>query len=275
MESKNRTISRKRQCELLLISRSSSYYTPVKKSRKQLRLERLADELFTQCPFYGKRSLSRELKKRGYAVGVKQARTIMRELGLMSVAPKPTTSKKHPQHKIYPYLLRNLAITRPNQVWCSDITYIRLEGGFVYLTVIMDWYSRKILAWRISPNLESRFCVEALQEALRNYPHPDIFNTDQGSQYTSDEFTGVLLVAEIEISMDGRGRWVDNVMVERFWRTLKYENIFLNEYRNLRETGRGVAKYIEWYNGERSHQSFDGKTPDEVYFSGMKQKTAA
>jgi putative transposase len=275
IEPGNKFTSIKRQCKLLNINRSSLYWKPKKPSIDLLKLMNLIDEIFTDHPFFGKRSMKKELKKRGVFVGLKRVRRLMCKMGLESIAPKRNLSKPAPYHKIYPYLLRNMKHIKPNQVWASDITYIRLQGGFVFLVVIMDWATRKILSWRLSNTLDSDFCVEALEEALRKYPAPDIFNTDQGCQFTSEVFTGVLKDNEILISMDGRGRWVDNVMVERFWRTLKYEEVYPKRYESMREAELSIMKYIDWYNTERSHTSLDDKTPDEVYFKNLTMEAAA
>ena len=268
-------ISISRQCKLLGLARSTRYYQPAPPNTERLKLANVIDEIFTEHPFFGKRSIRFELENRGYHAGLEKVRNIMRELGLASCQPKPHTSRPHPEHRIYPYLLRNVPILRANQVWASDITYIRVRGGFAYLVVIMDWYTRKILSWRLSSTLDAGFCVEALKEALAKYPHPDIFNTDQGGQFTSTEFTSILSNLNIRISMDGRGRWMDNVMVERFWRTIKYENVYISGYNTIREAWVGIGKYIEWYNYQRPHQSLQMRTPEEVYLSTQPMENAA
>lgn len=228
---------------------------------------RLLDEEYTRHPFYGSRKMVAFFKSKGYAVNRKRVQRLMRILGLVAMVPSPNTSKKHPQHKIYPYLLRGVAIVRPNQVWSSDITYIRLTHGFVYLVVIIDWYSRKVLSWRLSNSMEADFCVECLSEALQRYGTPEIVNTDQGSQFTGDKWINVLKAAvSIKISMDGRGRALDNIFVERLWRTVKYENVYLINYSLMTELREGLGEYFEFYNGERFHQSLKNKTPNEVYF---------
>ena len=268
-------ISISRQCRLLGLPRSTRYYQPEPPCTERLALAQVIDEIFTEHPFYGKRSIRYELRNRGYSIGLKKVRNIMCELGLASCMPKPNTSKPHPEHRIYPYLLRNVPILRSNQVWASDITYIRVKGGFAYLVVIMDWYTRKILSWRLSSTLDAGFCVEALKEALTKYPQPNIFNTDQGGQFTSRAFTSILENRGIRISMDGRGRWMDNVMVERFWRTIKYENVYICGYSTIREAWTGIGKYIDWYNHQRPHQTLQMRTPEEVYLSTQSMENAA
>jgi putative transposase len=236
-------------------------------SEEDQRLMEAIDLEFTKTPFYGARKISRELKKKGWPVGRKRVRTLMRLMGLEAVVPKKNTSKRNPNHKVYPYLLRGVAINRVNQVWSMDITYVRLGRGFAYLTATIDWHSRYVIAWRLSNTLNSDFCVECLKDALQ-YGKPDIFNTDQGSQFTSEAFTKVLRDANIKISMDGRGRAVDNIFVERLWRTVKYENIYLKGYMTIPETREGLREYFDWYNMERLHQSLDYKTPWDI-FSGL------
>ena len=255
-----------RQCELLGLPRAS-YYRPAGagETAENLGLMRLIDEEYTRHPFYGSRKLCAYLRRLGYPVNRKRVQRLMQKMGLASVAPKPSTSKPAPKHKIYPYLLRNLAINTPNQVWCSDITYLRLPGGFVFLTAVMDWHSRYVLSWEVSITMEETFCVNALQSALRQFPHPDIFNTDQGSQYTGQSFTDELISHGIRISMDGKGRAMDNIMVERLWRSVKYEEVYLKEYPSVRELRQSLKRYFDFYNNERPHQSFHGMTPAEVY----------
>jgi putative transposase len=231
-----------------------------------LALLRLQDEEYTRHPFYGSRKMVSFLKSNGYLVNRKRVQRLMRILGLVAMVPSPNTSKKHPQHKIYPYLLRGVPVVRPNQVWSSDITYIRLTHGFVYLVVIIDWYSRKVLSWRLSNSMEANFCVECLTEALQRYGTPEIVNTDQGSQFTGDKWINVLKAADnVKISMDGRGRALDNIFVERLWRTVKYENVYLINYSLMVELREGLGEYFEFYNGERFHQALKNKTPNEVY----------
>lgn len=223
------------------------------------------DEEYTRHPFYGTRRMTQYLCGCGYAVNRKRVQRLMRKLGLAGMAPGPNTSKAHPQHKLYPYLLRGVAVIRPNQVWSTDITYIRLLHGFVYLVAIIDWYSRKILSWRLSNTMDAGFCVDCLEEAIKNYGTPEIFNTDQGSQFTSDSFTGVLIKNGITISMDGRGRALDNIFVERLWRTVKYEDVYLKKYENMPDLLLGLTHYFLFYNEERLHQSLGYTTPDVVY----------
>jgi putative transposase len=233
-----------------------------------LRLLGLIDAQYTQHPFYGSRRMVIYLQKQGHTVNRKHVQRLMRVLGLAGMAPGPATSKPHPEHKIYPYLLRGVAVTRPDQVWSTDITYIRLAHGFAYLVAIIDWYSRRVLAWRLSNTLEAGFCVDCLEDALRVHGQPAVFNTDQGSQFTSTAFTGVLLDAGIAISMDGRGRALDNIFVERLWRTVKYEDVYIKGYASLPELLLGLTEYFVFYNGERPHQSLGYRTPEDVHRSG-------
>lgn len=265
------TLSIARQCELIGLSRAS-YYRSLEitvgistETPENLNLMRLIDEEYTRHPFYGSRSICTYLRRQGYKINRKRVQRLMRLMGLVSVEPKPNTSKRNKQHKTYPYLLKGLLINRPNQVWCSDITYIRMHGGFVYLVAIMDWYSRKVLSWEVSNTMEGSFCLSALDRAIRSHGVPEIFNTDQGSQFTSHDFTGLLDKHDIKISMDGKGRWVDNVFIERLWRTVKYQDIYLKEYKTVLALREGLKEYFEFYNDERPHQSFGGYTPSEVY----------
>jgi len=228
----------------------------------------LLDEQYTKTPFYGVRNMTTYLRGLQYAVGKDHVRTLLRKMGLTAVFPKPNLSRPHPENRIYPYLLRNMEVTRPNQVWCADITYIRLAWGFAYLVVVIDWYSRAVLSWRLSNTLDAGFCVEALQEAISKYGIPDVFNTDQGTQFTSQEFIGILASHNISISMDGRGRCLDNIFVERLWRSVKYENVYLKGYQTIPEAKAGLTEYFEFYNMERFHQSLDNKTPWQVYCQG-------
>ena len=230
-----------------------------------LELMRLIDEEYTRHPFYGSRKLCVYLNRQGHMVNRKRVQRLMQLMGLVSVAPKPNTSKKNKAHKVYPYLLRNMIINCPNQVWCTDITYIRMQGGFVYLVAIMDWYSRKVLSWEVSSTMDDEFCVSALERAIRLYGSPEIFNTDQGAQFTGQAFIGVLAAHNIKISMDGKGRWVDNKFVERLWRTVKYEEVYLKEYDSVAKLRHGLGKYFKFYNEERPHQSLESFTPAEVY----------
>ena len=260
-------LSLARQCRLVSIARSSFYYEGKGESPLNLQLLRRIDEQFLQTPFYGSRQMTRWLRRQGTRVSRKRVR-LMRLLGLQAIFQRPRTSQPHPEHQIYPYLLRDLAITRPNQVWCSDVTYIPLTRGFLYLVAVMDWASRKVLAWRLSNTLESSFCVEALNAALDRYGPPEIFNTDQGSQFTSLAFTDVLQDAGIQISMDGKGRWMDNVFIERLWRSLKYEQVYLAEYATGSDARAGIGWWIDFYNERRPHSSLVDRTPDEAYTAG-------
>lgn len=260
-------LSVRRQCELLSLNRSSLYYTAVPMDPDDIRLMDAIDKEFTQCPFYGVRKITRELRKDGYAVGRKRVRRLMRLMGLMPIFPMRNTSRRNWDHQIYPYLLRGVVINRVNQVWSMDITYIKIGSGFMYLTAIIDWHSRYVLAWRISNTLTADFCVECLKEAM-SYGRPEIFNTDQGCQFTSTEFIEVLVEKGISISMDGRGRALDNIFVERLWRSVKYENVYLKGYQTIPEARAGLREYFDFYNMGRIHQSLDYKTPWEIY-SGL------
>jgi putative transposase len=259
-----------RQCTLAGVSRSWIYAQRDEAvvDEDELMLLRLIDAQYTRRPFYGTRRMVVYLREQGHHVNRKRVQRLMRLLGLSGMAPGPATSKAHPDHKVYPYLLRGVAITRPNQVWSTDITYIRLAHGFAYLVAVMDWYSRRVLSWRVSNTLDAGFCVDCLEDALRTHGRPEIFNTDQGSQFTSEAFTKVLLDAGISISMDGRGRALDNIFVERLWRTVKYEDIYLRGYGALPELLLGLTEYFAFYNGERPHQGLGNRTPDAVHRSG-------
>jgi len=226
---------------------------------------RLIDEQFMQCPWYGSRQMARHLRRQGFSVSRKRIRRLMHKMGLVPIFQKPKTSKPCPEHKVYPYLLKDLAITRPNQVWCADITYIQMKRGFLYLVAVMDWASRNVLAWRLSNTMDGDFCVAALEEAIARYGLPEIFNTDQGSQFTSFAFTDVLKSNGIRISMDGKGRWMDNVFIERLWRSLKYECVYLNTFETGSEAKAGIGSWISYYNGRRPHSALDGRTPAEAY----------
>ena len=259
-----------RQCELLGVSRSSFYAGSgcgVEEAEDELELVllRLIDEEYTGHPFYGSRRMVVFLKRLGYAVGRKRIQRLMGKLGLAGMAPGPRTSRSHPEHPVYPYLLRGARIVRPNQVWSSDITYIRLDRGFGYLVAVIDWYSRKVLSWKVSNTLDAGFCVDCLEEALAGGVAPEIFNTDQGSQFTSEEFTCVLKHHGVSISMDGRGRALDNIFVERLWRTVKYEDVYLKGYGTLSELETGLGEYFVFYNGERPHQAMGYRIPNEVH----------
>lgn len=268
-------LSVKRQCELIGLSRSSYYRKESSESEENLKLMRLIDEEYTRHPFYGTRKIRDYLRRQGYKVNRKRVQRLMRLMGLSSIAPRKQTTTICKDHKIYPYLLRDLNIDHCDHVWCSDITYIRLKQGFVYLTVVMDWYSRYVLSWEISITMDESFCVSALERALRIHGSPEIFNTDQGSQYTGNAFTGVLKNHGIRISMDGKGRATDNIMVERLWRTVKYEDIYIKDYETVEHLIRGLKEYFSFYNNERPHQSLGSKTPFEVYFKDRKLKKAA
>jgi len=261
-------LSLSRQCQLVSISRSSFYYTPKGESPANLVLMRQVDELFLKYPFYGSRQMVRQLRRAGVRVGRHRVRRLMRLMGLEAIYQAPRTSTPHPEHRVYPYLLKRLAIDRPDQVWCADITYIPVSRGFLYLVAIMDWATRHVLAWRLSNTLDAGFCVEALTEALARYGKPGIFNTDQGSQFTSIDFTGVLKDAEVAISMDGRGRCMDNIFIERLWRSLKYEAVYLHDLTDGFAAERVIGEWMEFYNIERPHSALAGSTPAEAYGAG-------
>ena len=264
-----------RQCQLLAVPRSSAYACAQRVSADDLAYMRLLAELYLKWPFYGSRRLCVELHQRGHRVNRKRVQRLMRQMGLRAIYPKPRTSQPGKGHTIYPYLLRDLNIERPNQVWASDICYLPMAKGFMYLTVLMDWYSRRVLAWHVSNTLETEACVAALEEALLRYGTPEIFNTDQGAQYTSEAFTAVLLAHGVSISMDGKGRWVDNVFVERLWRSVKYEDVYWRAYETPTELRRGLSRYFTFYNTERRHQTLKRQTPDAVYFGATPVETAA
>jgi len=269
METKNLSISL--QCELASVSRATHYAQKASKTVDQEddELLKIIDEEYTKTPFYGSRRMRTVLKNKGYRINRKRVQRLMGIIGIRGVAPGPDTSKPHPQHKIYPYLLRGVPITKPNQVWSTDITYIRLEHGFVYLVAVMDWYSRKVLSFRLSNTMSVGFCTDCLEEALALYGAPEIFNSDQGAQFTSGAFTKILLDRSIQISMDGRGRAFDNIFVERLWRTVKYEDVYLRGYASMPELLLGLTSYFGFYNAERFHQSLQNKTPNEVHKSGQ------
>jgi len=264
-----------RQCQLLNLNRSSVYYQPLGISDEDLKLMRLIDEIHLKRPFYGSRRIRDDLQDLGHPLNRKKVQRLMRQMGIMALYPKAHTSRPGKGHKIYPYLLRGLMIDRPNQVWATDLTYIPMARGFVYVVAIIDWYSRKVLSWRVSNSMDADPCVEALEEAISRYGTPEIFNTDQGSQFTSDAFTGVLKDADIKISMDGKGRWVDNVFVERLWRSLKYEEVYIKAYDTVAEARLGIGNYFQFYNRERRHQSLDRQTPDQVYDGSVLWPVAA
>ena len=271
----HRELSITRQCRLVSIARSSYSYEGRGESSLNLRLMRRIDEQFLETPFYGSRQMVRWLRRQGYTVGRKRVRRLMRHLGLQAVYQRPMTSKPHPGHRIYPYILRHLEITRPNHVWCADVTYIPLQRGFLYLVAVMDWASRKVLSWRLSNTLDASFCVEALEEAIARYGPPEIFNTDQGSQFTSFELLDVLRRAGVRISMDGKGRWMDNVFIERLWRSLKYEQVYLAEYRTGSEARAGIDWWVRFYNQRRPHSSLSDQTPNEVYEEAVAPRNEA
>ena len=264
-----------RQARLLGLSRSSIYYRPAATGERDLALMVAIDEVHTELPFYGIRRIRGELLGRGFVVGRGHVATLMRRMGITAIYPKRRTSKPAPGHKIYPYLLRGLEIREAGHVWSTDITYLPLARGFCYLTAIMDWASRRVLAWRLSNTLDASFCIEALEEALARYDPPQIFNTDQGSQFTCEGFTSVLADHGVAISMDGRGRWLDNVFIERLWRSVKHEEVYLKAYENLTEARRELGAYFEFYNRRRRHQGLSDRTPDEVYWSTLRTQPAS
>lgn len=267
-------LSVSRQCRLVGVPRSSFYFKPQPVKPEDLELMRMIDEQYLKTPFYGSRSMIKHFRRLGHKINRKRVQRLMRLMGIEAVYPKPRTSKPHPAHKIYPYLLRNLTIDRPNQVWAADITYIPLKRGFMYLVAVMDWYSRKVLAWRLSNTLDADFCVSVLEEAIRMYGCPDIFNTDQGSQFTSHAFTKTLKDNDIRISMDGRGNFRDNIFIERLWWTVKYQYLYLHAFNDGFELRQGLRDWFRFYNKERFHQSLDDKTPDEVYYDLQLQQAA-
>jgi len=268
VDRKHGALSIRRQCELLGIARSVVYRPLAAANDNDLTLMRRIDELFTAWPFLGSRRMTAMLRTEGHAVNRKRVRRLMRKMGIAALGPRPGTTKPAPGHKIFPYLLRGLAIERPNQVWCADITYIPIGRGFLYLVAIMDWASRAVLAWRLSNTMDTSFCVSALEEALARFGKPDIFNTDRGSQFTSAAFTGTLTAAGIRISMDGRGRWMDNVFIERLWRSIKHEDIYLKGYTDGREAYAGIASWLAFYNTRRPHQALRNRAPMAVWRDG-------
>jgi putative transposase len=264
-----------RQAELLEISRSNVYYLPQPVCEADLALMRRIDELHLNFPFAGARMLRDMLKLEGLEVGRKHVRTLMGKMGIAALYRKPRTSTAHPAHPIYPYLLKNLTIERANHVWATDLTYIPMKRGFVYLVAIIDWATRRVLAHRVSISMTTDFCVEALEEAIAKYGRPEIFNTDQGSQFTSQEFTQVLSAQDIKISMDGKGRWIDNVFVERLWKSVKYEHVYLHAYESVDQAKRKLTSYFTFYNSRRPHSSLGGMTPDTAYFGTLQTQSAA
>jgi len=265
----------RRQCELLALSRSGVYRPQSATAARDLALMRRLDDLHLRLPFYGSRRMLFELNKEGCGVNRKHVQRLMRVMGIAALVPRPGTSKPAPGHKIYPYLLRGVAITQPNHVWAIDITYIPMAHGFLYLVAVIDWASRAVLAWRLSNTMETRFCIDALDEALARYGRPKIFNSDQGSQFTSEAFTGRLITAGVAISMDGRGRFLDNIFIERLWRSVKYEEVHLKAYADGREARAGIGSWMSFYNEDRPHQAMDNQTPMAVWRSGMDKIEAA
>ena len=265
----------KRQADLLDLSRGSVYYQPRPISERDLKLMRRIDELHLEAPFYGSRKLAEQLKREGHDIGRRHVRTLMQRMGIEALYRKPRTSIPARGAQIYPYLLNGLTIDRPNQVWASDISYLPMAHGFLYLVAILDVASRKVLAWRLSNTMRTDFCVEALEEAMSKYGVPDIFNTDQGSQFTSEDWTAPLKAAGVSISMDGKARWIDNVFIERLWRSVKYEEVYLRGYANGGEARQSLGKYFSFYNSRRLHENLDYATPDEVYFDALAAETAA
>lgn len=264
-----------KQAEVLRISRSTVYYAPRPVSESDLRLMRRIDELHLEYPFAGSRMLRDLLSRQGLEVGRRHVKTLMRKMAIEAIYRRPSTSRPAPGHRIYPYLLRGLAITRPNQVWAMDITYIPMARGFVYLAAVADWFSRRVLAWRLSITLEAAFCIETLEEALSSHGRPEIFNTDQGAQFTSEAFTARLKQNGIAISMDGKGRWRDNVLVERIWKSIKYEEVYLHAYASVSEARTSIGNYLAFYNSIRPHSSLKAQSPDQVYFHRLPEPMAA
>jgi putative transposase len=267
IEPNHPTLPITRQCALVSISRSAFCGGPRIESAENLALMRAIDEQFMETPWYGSRQMARHLRRHGRAVGRKRVRRLMARMGLAAVYQRPKTTVRHPQHRVWPYLLRGLVIDRPDQVWCADITYIPMRRGFLYLVAVMDWFSRRVLAWRLSYTMEADFCIEALQKAMARFGRPAVFNSDQGSQLTSPRFAEVLTEAGVRISMDGRGRWLDNVFIERLWRSLKYECIYLNAFETGSETRAGIGRWITYYNGSRPHTALGGRTPVEAHMA--------
>jgi putative transposase len=265
----------KRQTELLDLTRSNLYYRPRPVSERDLLLMRRIDEMHLEAPYFGARKLAAQLRREGHEIGRKHVRTLMQRMGIEALYRKPRTSIPAREAAIYPYLLENRVIERPNEAWASDITYLPMAHGFLYLMAILDLASRKVLAWRLSNTLTAHFCIEALEEALKKFGPPEIFNTDQGSQFTSEEWLAPLKAAGVAISMDGRGRWIDNVFIERLWRSVKYEEVYLREYRNGHEAQRSLSQYFAFYNARRVHETLGYATPDEVYFGALANSVSA
>jgi len=263
---KNKDLSIRRQCRLLSLNRSSLYYDAKEENPVNVMLMNVIDQQYTRTPYYGIRRMTEALRLNGFHVNRKRVGRLMRKMGLEAIYPKPKLSKKNPEHRVYPYLLKGVNIHRPNQVWSTDITYIPMAQGFAYLIAIMDWYSRYVLSWRVSTSLDTGFCIEALQEALAGYSNPEIVNSDQGCQFTSQGWLTPLETSGIKISMDGKGRFLDNIFVERLWRTVKYEDLYIKRYESVKEVKAGLQEYFKHYNNERLHQSLDYRTPAQVYF---------
>ncbi len=268
-------LSIQKQSKLLKVSRSSVYYKPQPLSEDELKLMRAIDELHLEHPFAGNRMLCDLLRRDGVSVGRRHMRTVMQRMGIEALYQRPNLSKPAPGHRIYPYLLRNVAVTGVNQVWATDISYVPMKRGFVYLIAVIDWFSRRVLSWKLSITMDVSFCLEALDEALRKHGKPEIFNTDQGSQFTSIDFTGRLRQEGIKISMDGKGRWCDNVFVERFWRSIKYEEIYLNAYESVSSALGGIGRYIGFFHQRRPHSGLNRQTPDQLYFNRLPETLAA
>lgn len=268
LEWENPNLTILKQCELLEIARSTAYYQLQGATDEDIKLMNLIDEQYTETPFYGSRKMKHHLRNSGYNINRKRVQRLMKKLGLEAIYCKPNLSKPNSKHKKFPYLLKNVKIVKPDQVWCTDITYIRLNQGFIYLVAVMDWYSRYVLSWEISVTLDVQFCLQALESALR-FGTSEIFNTDQGSQFTSNVFTNTLENANIRVSMDGRGRCFDNIFIERLWRSLKYENVYIKDYRTVLEAINGIGDYFDIYNNKRLHESLNYKTPRDIYFKGQ------
>jgi putative transposase len=264
-----------RQCALVGISRSAWYGPRTGENPLNLALMRLIDAQFLETPWYGSRQMARHLRRQGYTVGRKRVRRLMAKMGLAAVYQRPRTTVPHPEHRNWPYLLRSLVIDRPDQVWCADITYIPMRRGFHYLVAIMDWMSRRVLAWRLSNTMDAEFCIEALEEAMARHGRPEIFNTDQGSQFTSPRFTDILTAAGVKVSMDGKGRWMDNIFIERLWRSLKYECVYLHAFETGSEARAGIGKWMSYYNAERPHSALGGRTPLEAHVGDGAMELAA
>jgi len=272
IDKNDKDLSFRKQCKILAVNKSRFYYKGKEINGRDIEIMNLLDEQFLKTPFYGVRRMTKFLQTKGYNIGRGHTRTLLRKMGLLAIYPKKNLSKRNTEHQVFPYLLNDMEINKTNQVWSADITYIRLDRGFVYMVAIIDWYSRYILSWKLSNTLDADFCLEALKEAINNYGTPEIFNTDQGCQFTSNCFIQELVNNNINISMDGKGRALDNIFVERFWRSLKYENIYINHYGNIPEAKKGIEKYINFYNFERFHQSLDYKTPGEIHLGKIEER---